>query len=112
MKSLISLMFNLMQIIHSVDKLGIWHRLPVFLGLTYLAIRRHLHEQYNLFNVGRTPSGVRFNPVDHPYRTAEGEYNDPFNEGAGSQGSFFGRNILPIYQTDKVLINMQLICGL
>ena len=105
-------MFNLMQIIHSVDKLGIWHRLPVFLGLIYLAIRRHLHEQYNLFNVGRTPSGVRFNPVDHPYRTAEGEYNDPFNEGAGSQGSFFGRNILPIYQTDKVLINMQLICGL
>lgn len=87
---------------HSVDKLGIWHRLPVFLGLAYLAGRRHLHQQYNLFNVGETPVGVRFNPVDYPYRTADGKYNDPFNEGAGGQGSFFGRNILPVDQKDKV----------
>ncbi|RVX08648.1 Alpha-dioxygenase 1 [Vitis vinifera] len=92
----------LFLIIHSIDKLGIWHRLPVFLGLIYLAIRRHLHEQYNLFNVGSTPRGVRYNPVDYPYRTADGEYNDPFNEGAGSQGTFFGRNILPVDQKDKL----------
>ena len=87
---------------HSVDKLGIWHRLPVLLGLFYLAIRRHLHQEYNLLNVGKSPSGVRFNPEDHPYRTADGKYNDPFNEGAGSQGNFFGRNILPVAQKDKV----------
>ncbi|KAJ9683482.1 hypothetical protein PVL29_019173 [Vitis rotundifolia] len=92
----------LFLIIHSIDKLGIWPRLPVFLGLIYLAIRRHLHEQYNLFNVGSTPTGVRYNPVDYPYRTADGEYNDPFNEGAGSQGTFFGRNILPVDQKDKL----------
>lgn len=91
-----------MQIVHFVDKLRIWHRLPVFLGLLYLEIRRHLHQQYNLFNVGRTPSGVRFNAVDYPYRTADGKFNDPFNEGAGSENSFFGRNVLPVNQKDKV----------
>ncbi|OMP00269.1 hypothetical protein CCACVL1_03414 [Corchorus capsularis] len=91
------------MIVHSVDKLGIWHRLPVFLGLIYLAIRRHLHQEYNLLHVGKSPSGVRFNPGDYPYRTADGRYNEPFNEGAGSQGSFFGRNILPVPQNDKLM---------
>ncbi|XVF58125.1 hypothetical protein PTKIN_Ptkin07bG0037700 [Pterospermum kingtungense] len=93
----------LFLIVHSVDKLGIWHRLPVLLGLFYLAIRRHLHQEYNLLNVGKSPSGVRFNPGDYPYRTADGKYNDPFNEGAGSQGSFFGRNMLPVSQKDKLM---------
>ncbi|KAB2085137.1 hypothetical protein ES319_A05G380300v1 [Gossypium barbadense] len=93
----------LFLMVHSVDKLGIWHRLPVILGLIYLAVRRHLHQQYNLINVGKTPSGVRFSPGDYPYRTADGSYNDPFNEGAGSQGSFFGRNIMPVHQTDKLM---------
>ncbi|XP_039009931.1 alpha-dioxygenase 1-like [Hibiscus syriacus] len=90
-------------IVHSVDKLGIWSRLPVILGLLYLAIRRHLHQQYNLINVGKSPSGVRFSSGDYPYRTSDGSYNDPFNEGAGSQGSFFGRNIMPVDQTDKLM---------
>ncbi|XP_042975347.1 alpha-dioxygenase 1-like isoform X1 [Carya illinoinensis] len=94
----------LFLIVHYIDKLGIWHRLPVFLGLIYLAIRRRLHEEYNLFNVGRSPVGVRFNPMDYPYRTADGKYNDPFNEGAGSEGTFFGRNILPVDQKRKVLM--------
>lgn len=104
-KSLFRLFSNCLlyeQIMHSIDKLGIWHRLPVFLGLFYLAIRRHLHQEYNLFNVGKTPVGVRFNPADFPFRTADGEFNDPFNEGAGSEGTFFGRNVLPVYQKDKV----------
>lgn len=95
-----------MQIIYSLDKLGIlWHRLPVALGLVYLAIRRRLHDEYNLFNVGRTPTGIRFNPADFPFRTADGKFNDPFNEVAGSEGTFFGRNILPVDQKDKVQIN-------
>ncbi|XP_004489319.1 alpha-dioxygenase PIOX [Cicer arietinum] len=93
----------LFLIVHSMDKLGLWHRLPVFIGLIYLAIRRHLHQQYNLFNVGTTPIGVRSNPVDFPYRTADGRYNDPFNDGAGSQGTFFGRNVLPVDQKKKLL---------
>ncbi|RYR56792.1 hypothetical protein Ahy_A05g022493 isoform B [Arachis hypogaea] len=90
-------------IIHSIDKLGIWHQLPVILGLIYLGIRRHLHEEYNLFNVGTTPKGVGFNPSDFEFRTSDGEYNDPFNEVAGSQGSFFGRNVLPVDQKNKLL---------
>ncbi|OVA03706.1 heme peroxidase [Macleaya cordata] len=93
----------LFLIMHFIDKLGIWHRLPVFLGGGYLAIRRHLHQQYNLINVGTTPISVRFNPVDYPYRTADGKYNDPFGDGAGSQGTFFGRNIPPVNQKDKLL---------
>ncbi|KAF8399301.1 hypothetical protein HHK36_015166 [Tetracentron sinense] len=93
----------LFLIVHSIDKLGIWHRLPVILGMIYLAIRRHLHQQYNLLNVGGTPIGVRYNPVDYPYRTANGRYNDPFNEGTGSQGTFFGRNMHPVNQKDKLM---------
>ncbi|CAN4079273.1 unnamed protein product [Withania somnifera] len=92
----------LFLMVHSVDKLNLWHRLPVFLGLLYLAVRRHLHQQFNLINVGRTPTGVRSNPADYPYRTANGKYNDPFNEGAGSQFSFFGRNMLPVDQHNKL----------
>ncbi|KAF5961729.1 hypothetical protein HYC85_002938 [Camellia sinensis] len=92
----------LFLMIHSIDKLGIWPRLPVFLGLIYLAVRRHLHQEYNLINVGRTPVGVRSNPADFPFRTADGKFNDPFNETAGSQGTFFGRNIPPVDQNDKL----------
>ncbi|KAK1316147.1 Alpha-dioxygenase 1 [Acorus calamus] len=58
--------------------MNLWHRLPVFFGLIYLGIRRHLHQQYNLINVGTTPKGLLFNPADYPYRTTNGEYNDPF----------------------------------
>ncbi|KAF2316144.1 hypothetical protein GH714_041460 [Hevea brasiliensis] len=88
---------------HTIDMLGIWPKLPVLLGLVYLVIRRHLHQKYNLINVGVTPVGVRFNPADYPYRTEDGKYNDPFNENAGSQGTFFGRNILPVHQKHKLL---------
>ncbi|XP_010551888.1 PREDICTED: alpha-dioxygenase 1 isoform X1 [Tarenaya hassleriana] len=82
----------LFLIVHTVDKMVAWHKLPVFLGLVYLGLRRHLHQEYNLINVGKSPVGIRFNPSDYPYRTADGKFNDPFNEGAGSQNSFFGRN--------------------
>ncbi|KAK4712547.1 hypothetical protein R3W88_007060 [Solanum pinnatisectum] len=89
-------------IVHFIDKYNFWHRLPVFFGLLYLGARRTLHQQYNLINVGRTPTGVRSNPADYPYRTADGKFNDPFNEGAGSQFSFFGRNMMPVDQDNKL----------
>ncbi|CAK9322601.1 unnamed protein product [Citrullus colocynthis] len=90
-------------IIHFVDKLGVWHRLPVLLGLLYLAARRHLHQRYNLFNVGKTPPGVRSNPEKLPYRTADGSYTDPFDDGAGAQGTLFGRNVYPVDQSKTLL---------
>ncbi|XXG48832.1 hypothetical protein AAC387_Pa02g3170 [Persea americana] len=93
----------LLFVIHFIDKLGIWHRLPVFLGLVYLATRRHLHEQYNLISVGAIPAGLRDNPSNHPYRTADGKYNDPFNAIAGSEGTFFGRNMLPSPQKELIM---------
>ncbi|KAH0718920.1 hypothetical protein KY285_014951 [Solanum tuberosum] len=81
--------------VHLVDKLNLWHRLPVFLGLLYLAARRHLHEEYNLINVGRKPTDVTSN------RDVV-KYNDPFNEGGGSEFPFFGRNMMPVDQHEKV----------
>ncbi|KAL0731941.1 hypothetical protein Bca4012_028035 [Brassica carinata] len=90
-------------IVHAVDKMVPWHKLPVFLGLVYLGLRRHLHQEYNLINVGQTPVGTRFNPADYPYRTADGKFNDPFNEGVGSQNSFIGRNCPPVDQKIKLL---------
>uniref|UniRef100_A0A0D3CMM8 Uncharacterized protein n=1 Tax=Brassica oleracea var. oleracea TaxID=109376 RepID=A0A0D3CMM8_BRAOL len=90
-------------IVHAVDKMVPWHKLPVFLGLAYLGLRRHLHQEYNLINVGQTPVGTRFNPADYPYRTADGKFNDPFNEGVGSESSFIGRNCPPVDQKIKLL---------
>ncbi|XP_024973694.1 alpha-dioxygenase 1-like [Cynara cardunculus var. scolymus] len=90
--------------VHGVDKSGIgWHRLPVFLGLSYLGIRRRLHDKYNLVNVEKTPVGDGFNPRDFPFRTADGKFNDPSNEFAGSKGTFFGRNMPSVDQKDKLL---------
>ncbi|XP_044501170.1 alpha-dioxygenase 1-like [Mangifera indica] len=93
----------LFLIVHSIDKRRMWHRLPVFLGLFYLELRRHLNQRYNLFHVGKTPTGGTFRPEDFPYRTSDGEFNDPMNAITGSQGTFFGRNILPVDQENKLL---------
>ncbi|PWA71596.1 heme peroxidase [Artemisia annua] len=94
-------------IIHSVDRSRIqWHRLPVFLGLMYLAARRHLHRHYSLLFVGKTPASVGFNPADFPYRTPDGKFNDPADEVAGSSESFFGRNMLPLVDKKKILATM------
>ncbi|KAL8247144.1 hypothetical protein R6Q59_008360 [Mikania micrantha] len=94
----------LFLIIHGVDKSGIaWHRFPVFLGLAYLGIRRSLHDKYNLLSVGKTRVGVRFDTDDVAFRTADGKFNDPSNATAGSEGTFFGRNMLPVDQKEKLL---------
>nr|XP_043632449.1 alpha-dioxygenase 1-like [Erigeron canadensis] len=99
----------LFLIIHAVDKSGIgWHRLPVFLGLAYLGIRRRLHDGYSLINVGKAPKddrvvGSNSSKVVPIFRTANGEYNDPTNEDVGSQGTFLGRNMRPVDQQDKLL---------
>ncbi|CAN1272710.1 Alpha-dioxygenase PIOX [Linum perenne] len=93
-------------IVHSIDKKGVWHRLPVFMGLIYLELRRHLHQSYNLINVGKYgASGTvgGFNPSDYPYRTADGRYNDPNDKNAGSSNTLFGRNVMPVDQEDKII---------
>ncbi|KAL4577205.1 hypothetical protein LXL04_013310 [Taraxacum kok-saghyz] len=95
----------LFLIMHSIDKSEMgWHRLPVFLGLIYLAIRRHLHEEYNLISVGKTPVGFRYSPsTELPFRAANGKIYDPFKDGAGSEGALFGRNMPSADHKDKQL---------
>ncbi|MQL86595.1 hypothetical protein Taro_019124 [Colocasia esculenta] len=88
-------------VVHGVDKMKLWHRLPVILGLLYLAGRRTLQESYNLLNVGKIDT-TSFDPEKYPYRTADGKYNDPKNASAGSQMTFFGRNVHPVDQKDQL----------
>ncbi|XP_023766583.1 alpha-dioxygenase 2 [Lactuca sativa] len=81
-------------IVHMVDKFGLWHRLPVSLGLCYLILRRHLHQRYNLLHVG-SMSGNKYDVGKYFYRTADGKCNHPTDDTVGSQGTFFGRNMPP-----------------
>lgn len=79
---------------HFVDKLGLWHRLPVLLGLAYLGIRRHLHQRYNLLHAGKF-TGNKYDTEEISYRTADGTCNHPTDNLIGSQGTLFGRNMPP-----------------
>ncbi|XWS50802.1 hypothetical protein CRYUN_Cryun12cG0120000 [Craigia yunnanensis] len=87
----------LFYVIHLVDKFEIWHRIPVFMGLAYLGIRRHLHQRYNLLHVesGSTTSGKKYDTEEFSYRTADGKFNHPSNDVIGSQGTFLGRIMPP-----------------
>lgn len=89
------------QIVHFVDKLGVWHRLPVLLGLAYLGIRRHLHQRYNLLHVGGV-NGGRYDTEEFCYRTADGKCNHPIDDQIGSQGTLFGRNMPPSTSSYRV----------
>ncbi|KAJ0106597.1 hypothetical protein Patl1_19691 [Pistacia atlantica] len=84
----------LFYIVHLVDKLDLWHRLPVLLGLAYMGIRRHLHQRYNLLHVGEI-NGQKYDTEEFCYRTADGKCNHPSDDTVGSQGTFFGRNMPP-----------------
>ncbi|XP_076916282.1 alpha-dioxygenase 2-like [Bidens hawaiensis] len=81
-------------IVHMLDKFGLWHRLPVIMGLGYLALRRRLHQRYNLLHVG-TMTGTKYDMQQYPHRTADGKCNHPTDDIVGSQGTFFGRNMPP-----------------
>ncbi|KAK7844727.1 alpha-dioxygenase 2 [Quercus suber] len=82
------------QVVHFVDKLEAWHRLPVIIGAVYLGIRRHLHQRYNLLHVGEI-NGQRYNTEEFAHRTADGTCNHPSDDTIGSQGTFLGRNMPP-----------------
>ncbi|WOL13037.1 alpha-dioxygenase 1-like [Canna indica] len=88
--------------VHSLDKYKLWYKLPVLLGLIYLEQRRTLQEKYNLLDVGDIVA-TPFDPEEYPYRSDNGEYNDPENRKAGSQNTFFGRNMLPMEQKNQLM---------
>lgn len=77
-----------------MDKIGLWHRFPVLLGVAYLGMRRHLHQRYNLVHVGEI-NGQDYDKDEFCYRTADGKCNHPSDDSIGSQGSFIGRNMPP-----------------
>ncbi|XP_078165996.1 alpha-dioxygenase PIOX-like [Carex rostrata] len=90
-------------LVHSLDKGKLkWHEMPVVIGLVYLNTRRTLLEKYNLLAVGST-HGTQFNPDNYLYRTDDGKYNDPDNAEAGSQDTFFGRNMNPVDQKNELM---------
>ncbi|KAK9091718.1 hypothetical protein Sjap_024895 [Stephania japonica] len=91
------------KVVHLVDKWGMWHRLPVILGVAYLGLRRHLHQRYNLLHVGGI-NGSKYDEEEYSYRTADGKCNHPSDDQIGSQGTFFGRNMLPA-STDYELLD-------
>ncbi|KAI3409556.1 uncharacterized protein J3R85_019154 [Psidium guajava] len=88
----------LFLVIHVVDKLGLWHRMPVYMGLAYLGMRRHLHQRYNLIHVGGV-DGKKYDTQAFNYRTADGRCNHPSDDAVGSRGTFFGRNMPPSTST-------------
>lgn len=61
-----------------------------------------------MLNVGKTPATIQFNAGDVPFRTADGRFNDPLNEVTGGEGTFFGRNMLPVDQKNMVTWSQQL----
>ncbi|XP_024022161.1 alpha-dioxygenase 2 [Morus notabilis] len=84
----------LFYVIHFLDKLELWYRLPVLLGAAYLGIRRHLHQRYNQLHVGKMV-GKEYDNGEIWYRTPDGKCNHPNDDLIGSQGTFFGRNMPP-----------------
>ncbi|KAF8053163.1 hypothetical protein N665_1457s0007 [Sinapis alba] len=82
------------KIVHLVDKLGLWHRFPVLLGVAYLGIRRHLHQRYNLVHVGGL-NGQGYDTDEFSYRTTDGKCNHPSDDSVGSQDTFIGWNMPP-----------------
>ncbi|AET05548.1 alpha-dioxygenase 2 [Medicago truncatula] len=84
----------LFYVIHFVDKIVLWHKLPVLLGAIYLGIRRHLHFRYNLLHVGGV-SGNNYDTQHYAYRTPAGTCNHPDDHLIGSQGTIIGRNMPP-----------------
>ncbi|KHN00174.1 hypothetical protein glysoja_028702 [Glycine soja] len=84
----------LFYVIHFVDKLELWQRLPVLLGLAYLGIRRHLHYRYNLLHAGGV-NGHKYDTQEYAYTTPDGMCNHPADHLISSQGTSFGRNMPP-----------------
>ncbi|KAI4319223.1 hypothetical protein MLD38_032850 [Melastoma candidum] len=81
-------------VIHLVEKLALWTRLPVSLGSLYLALRRHLLQRHNLIHVGGM-NRKKYDVQEFAYRTPDGKFNDPSSDLVGSYGTFFGRNMPP-----------------
>ena len=93
------------QYMHFFDRYWGWYNTPVFVGLIYLEFRRTLHQKYNLIAVGNARVKSRSNPIQQldALRCVSGKFNYSTAGGPSETDTFFGRNVMPQVQTDKVL---------
>lgn len=93
------------QYMHFFDRYWGWYNAPVFVGLIYLEFRRTLHQKYNLIAVGNARVQSRSSPIQQldALRCVSGKFNSSTAGGPSEADTFFGRNIMPQVQTDKVL---------
>jgi len=93
------------QYMHFFDRYWGWYNAPVFVGLIYLEFRRTLHQEYNLIAVGNARVKSRSSPIQQldALRCVSGKYNSSTAGGPSESDTFFGRNVMPQVQTDKVL---------
>lgn len=97
------------QVMHISDRIGKWYNAPVIVGLVYLEIRRTLHQKYNLIAVGNAKSyqapAPQRNDVltfcEHGSQQRNGSAAEPSTSYSDGE-SFFGRNMAPQPQKDKV----------
>lgn len=94
------------QYMHFFDRYWGWYNAPVFVGLIYLEFRRTLHQKYNLIAVGNARVQSRSSPIQQldALRCVSGKFNSSTAGGPSEADTFFGRNIMPQVQTDKVRI--------
>ncbi|KAG0629667.1 hypothetical protein M758_1G120800 [Ceratodon purpureus] len=99
----------LFLVMHISDRIGKWYNAPVIVGLVYLEIRRTLHQKYNLIAVGNAKSYqapapqrndvLSFCEHGSQQRNGSAEPSTSYSDGE----SFFGRNMAPQPQKDKLL---------
>lgn len=96
------------QYMHFFDRYWGWYNAPVLVGLIYLEFRRTLHQKYNLIAVGNARVKSRSNPIQQldALRCVSGKFNYSTAGGPSESDTFFGRNVMPQVQTDKVLYHM------
>ena len=86
------------QVVHLFDRFWGWYNAPVVLGLIYLALRRRLHEKYNLVPVGNAQQNKET-------AAALGASNGALDQANNYPGhGFFGRNMLPHPDKNQVCI--------
>ena len=96
------------QYMHFFDRYWGWYNTPVFVGLIYLEFRRTLHQKYNLIAVGNAKIMSRSKPIQQldALRCVSGKYNITTAGGPTDSDTFFGRNMMPQVQTEKVSYHM------
>jgi alpha-dioxygenase len=97
------------QVVHLFDRFWGWYNAPVVLGLIYLALRRRLHQKYNLVPVGNAKQNEETAAALGSQAT-NGASNGALDKANNHPGhGFFGRNMLP--HPDKIQVCIARTCA-